>query len=232
MQGLKKPTYIICSTQRSGSSMLCQLLRQTGLLGKPGETIVLSKLNKAANECESDDIAAVASSILSELATTNGITGAKLHYHQFSELVHDGRLSGYFAQTKWLLMNRRDIVAQAVSLSKAWQTRQFSSKHESTVSSPSYKYESIARAGQMLAEEKASWEWFFARCRISPLRLFHEDVIEDENREVGRVFRFFGLESQKSVSLDRISYQKQGDTQNVEWISRFNRESELNFFNR
>lgn len=220
--------YIICSTQRSGSSMLCALMKQTRVLGKPGETVAIRKLKKLAEEKKNDNLSLVAMDLLNTLASPNGVSGVKLHFHQFQDVLIHLDFFAVFGNVYWIYIDRKDVVSQAISLSKAWQSRAFSSKH-AEIKKAIYDYSLILKAGKLVVNEKSSWEWFFASIGIEPLRLFYEDILDDENEEITRICQLIDVVPQKTVSVDAVSIKKQGGFENLIWKDRFIAENKFNF---
>lgn len=214
--------YIICSTQRSGSSLLCHLLRHSRVLGRPGETIVLGKLEAIAKERGESDLLKLARDIVQEHATPNGVSGVKLHFHQFEQLRAELGIYNIFEEVKWIYIDRKNLIEQAVSLAKARQTREFSSKH-AKLNQAVYDKDSIISAGRFLAEEKSLWEWFFASMQIEPLRLYYEDLLDDVsiNEQVGKVCDLLGQKLNREVKLEDVGIKKQADEESDQWVSNY-----------
>ena len=94
--------YIICSSQRSGSKLYCQLLKMTGVLGAPSEFLVLSKVEARAAEAGENDLARIVLGRLAEKASPSGIAGVKLHFHEFSALTGRVPLESFGGFDVWL----------------------------------------------------------------------------------------------------------------------------------
>lgn len=215
--------YIICSTQRSGSSLLCHLMRQSGVLGKPGESIVLGKIKKYAENKNIEDLFIAAQEIIESNRGSNGVAGVKIHYHQFEQI--KSKLSFFDLlgdDIKWIYIDRKSQLEQAVSLAKAWQTREFSSKHQAT-DSARYCFETINKAGKLLVEEKSSWEWLFQALNINPLRIYYEDLLNDDsvNIAVEAIAKHVDVEFEKRVKLQDVGIKKQSDESSLEWVKSF-----------
>ncbi len=128
-------SYLICATPRSGSTLLCEALKNTGLAGRPEE--YFQPDNEAfwkelwGTSCHADYIARV----IKEGTTSNGVFGMKIMWGHVDEFVDKLRtISGYeslpvpellptvFPNFHYIFMTRSDKVRQAVSLEKAIQT--------------------------------------------------------------------------------------------------------------
>lgn len=195
------------------------------MLGRPGENLVMKKLPTGCNT----DYGAVSKTILSETATVNGCSGVKFHYHQFEEYSRYVSIGSVFGDCRWIFVDRRDLIAQSVSLAKAWQTRKFSSKH-AAVNESVYDPIMIEKAGLLLAAEKAKYEFLFCSLKIHPLRVFYEDILKDENAEISRIADFLNVVPRRRVSIGSVSIVKQADSESNDWAERFVCDMALRYF--
>jgi LPS sulfotransferase NodH len=168
-----KAGYVICTEERSGSNFLCQHLESTGVLGKPHEIFkfaaVVARLRRAGATGLHDH--------LKPAATANGVYGFKLFSGHFD----------FIAGTDWLQrlpalrfvhLERRDLLGQAISLVKAVQTRSFRA-YKPPTAEPFYDRAAIAFALRRLALANARWRIFFATNDLRPLHLTYEEVCDD-----------------------------------------------------
>src|SRR5258707_11620961 len=78
--------YLVCSTPRSGSTLLCDALAKTGLAGNPGEffdpkyTEIFSRKYSILRREE------YLKSIMEHCTSPNGVFGAKIHSFQLRHL--------------------------------------------------------------------------------------------------------------------------------------------------
>lgn len=135
---MKPKSYIICSTPRSGSTLLCKTLAQLGGLGQPEEyfhrhTIEQLKLNN-----NPEKFISYCQSIFEDGLKNHGIFGMKMHWWQLLDFLTLARqspcfekqqdleiLSNLFPNPKFIYLWRRNIIAQAVSATLAMQTGQW-----------------------------------------------------------------------------------------------------------
>jgi trehalose 2-sulfotransferase len=221
---LQSKNYIICSTQRSGSSMLCHLLRQTKLMGKPGEFLALRKLEAQIFHPTQEAILEHCLKLMDENRTANGISGVKLHYHQFEQLCRTLPLSDLCFQ-HWIVIRRNDPILQAVSLAKAWQTRAFSTKH-TAVGELSYSFELIRRAHGRIEAESRSWVDYYEEHNIKPMCLWYEKILANPVAEIQRVVNEVGISDVVHVDINRIQYKVQRDAISLDWAARYKEELE------
>ena len=217
--------YILCSSQRSGSTVYCRLLRMTGVLGAPSEYLVLQKVASDVPEADADALVRTAMDRMQEHATQNGITGVKLHFHQFEEFSGRVPLGAFGGFDLWVYVDRRDVIAQAVSLARAWQTHQYSSRHDAH-GEASYSFDLIASAKRRLERDKAGWGNYFENHGIRPRIVNYEDIVDDPEGTVGIVLQSFGVTSARPVSLADVKLSVQRTDESVEWVERFRAEQQ------
>ncbi len=141
------PGLIVCATQRSGSTLLCELLKATGVAGVPNEWFQSFKDTGLADQprqylagCDDPFV----NSLLPPLdpgtpeasfdfeavrragTTPNGVFAAKIMWSHTDDLwrrLQGRRLEDVFGELRYVQVIRRDKIAQAVSLWTAIQTQ-------------------------------------------------------------------------------------------------------------
>src|SRR6185369_13274604 len=118
--------YMICATQRSGSSYLSQLLASTRCLGNPAEYFNTPAWRKTDSKYPKDPRAQF--EIVRSLgATPNGIYGVKAHAFQIARMGEGIDPFRELPNLKLVRLLRSDMLSRAISLSRAKQSRQYSS---------------------------------------------------------------------------------------------------------
>lgn len=225
--------YLICSTQRSGSSYLCYLLRETGVLGRPSELFgkkgACERLAKKYKLKE--DEVEVAKYIKEKWkSSSTDVFGLKMHYHQYMAFLENKKLKEVFGDFKYIYIDRKDLIAQAVSLYKARSTGAWSSNHEST-GHVEYSYRGINESLYFLCQEKALWESFFSSIDVQPLRITYEELEEEPSEQVERISNYLGVKIRENVfSFSDVGISKQRDDISESYKENFIRESRLKIF--
>ena len=208
-----KKGYVIFAEHRSGSTLLCEMLLSTGSLGCPDEVF---RNNELSVDIEKNPD--LFSEILESVTTRNGIYGLKVFSNQFDITM----------KTKWLeslenpvfiYLERRDILAQAISFVKAIQTNQYFST-QAVEGRVRYDAKLIASNLARIADAGARWRRYFARNGISPIWLVYEEMIEDPDRAVAQIAKALGVEC-PILRPERLSLSIQRDELNAEWRRRF-----------
>jgi LPS sulfotransferase NodH len=207
--------YAICTEPRSGSEYLCEILKSTRLLGNPLEQFM------SAERCRrfEREPAWLGQEILGRGATANGIYGLKVMSRQFDNSLASRwpeRLPGL----RFVHLERRDLLGQAISWVRARQTGQYFSI---TAAQGEARYDAaaIARAIGEIAEGQARWRRYFARNGIDALWLVHEEVAADPQAAAESIARLLGLDEQPRVDPERIRLRAQRDGLSEEWRERF-----------
>jgi len=144
-------SYFVCATPRSGSTLLCEALRNTGIAGRPEEYFGGPKRTRTSeeqNEPSWQNLIPVWSALqgvstysdyLSRVikigTTSNGVFGAKLMWSYFGDFINQlhqtwsdsvsaefDLLSLAFPKLRYIWITRHDKIQQAVSYWKAIQT--------------------------------------------------------------------------------------------------------------
>ena len=126
-----RKSYIVASTDRSGSTFLCSLLWQTGILGAPAEywnfrsrpgtkTIGMQMMERLNASSPGDYL----KKLLACRTSKNGVFGVKTHSFDFKEVLGKfPKLLDMLAPVTYIYIQRQDKVAQAVSMAKATADR-------------------------------------------------------------------------------------------------------------
>ena len=219
--------YVICSTGRSGSTLLCDLMRQTGVMGVPHEyfnlsnhgQVIIQRLNRSG--AKSMSMEAYFDAIVRSRTTPNGVFGLKAHPNQFIPFVTNGFVRHYFSDLRYIYIDRRDLLAQAVSWNMASQTGKWTSEEKET-KAPEFAFDGIEQAMAVISGQNSLWEHFFRLNNIQPHRITYEGLLADPNGHLENVAGFLGVEPPAQVDIHRSGIKKQASNLNQQWIEQFN----------
>lgn len=212
--------YAILGTPRSGSSHLCRLVTSTGVLGKPREYLNLSHeagLFRDYPYPEHD----IWEKIRVVSRTENGVFAVKAFYGQF------GRFDPQDIQHNILtlpivFLTRNDSLGQALSLAKALQTAQWSSRHVEAREAPKYDVELIDTCLNQILHHEVTLRYIFAVNGTEPLHLIYEDFVEDPTGTVRRIGMLLGIDDISIQPQSPLLVQR--DAVNEEWRQRYIRD--------
>ncbi|MFM6987158.1 MAG: Stf0 family sulfotransferase [Arenimonas sp.] len=215
--------YLICSVPRSGSSLVAQMLTDTGIAGDP-----LEYLNPAyirANLAQHPEMRMRPGMPLNEYlaaiewrrTTANGLFGIKLHHSHFSRYwaeAPDGGARFLRRFERVLLIHRRDKAAQAVSYFRAqhsgsWSslTDRFAAAGDGRPAEPAYDAAALGEILAYLIAQEHGWRKCLEQNGIMYAQIAYEDFISDYEGGSRRVLDLLGLDGAKArippAGLDR-----------------------------
>ena len=219
-----KKSYIICTSERTGSSTLCNLLIDTGLAGHPEEhfNALLHKLAQSGNI----DYPAFIKGFISQSATPNGVFGTKIHWFFYEEFEKTLRRMTAYRHLKGLVLinevmpdphfiylTRRNIVRQAISLWKSRKTGLWHALDSEPIKyeNPAYDYREIRRYVKKIKSQNREWNQFFKANRITPLTIDYEDLLKDYTNACWKVLRYIGIDVPESFAMSRPKLRKLAD---------------------
>lgn len=239
--------FLLCTTPRSGSTLLCSLLSDTGVAGmrsapRVGHEYALELVGRRDQRRDFGplDRAGLERFLLDAFdrsRTPNGVAGFKLMWNQVRRLALK---LGYSAKsqafgfhdlaklipktTGFIWLTRRERLRQAVSLVKAVQSQcWFSAEQERFTGFCVFDYVALKKTVQMLEEHDAMWREFFERNAIQPLEVVYEDVVHHRVAQVQRIAGFVGFPAPSASEIGDVMYRRQSEALNDLWVERFER---------
>lgn len=210
--------YALCSLPRSGSTLLCDLLRSTGALGRPHEFLSAFTMRDWGVPGYPEEIDSQVNEIKRRGVSANGIYGFKLFPHQLARIGQTGWLR-QLPGLRFVHLQRHDLLGSALSLVHAAQTNRYTTAGRVT-GQAFYDRAAITDALDTLLGQHALLTRFFATAGIVPLNIAFDDLIADPQSQVDAVARLVGLES-AAIDPDRLGVQKQAEPEKAEWRFRF-----------
>jgi len=237
------PAYLVCATERSGSTLLCELLAGTGVAGRPEEYFeFLSATGRVRQPREyfPADADPAILELLAPLApplpnvpwerrladarergtTPNGVFGAKMMWAYLPDFLAHGEPEEQLGPLRWVHVERRDTLAQAISLWRAVQTEQWRAKDRDSDVEPVFHAGAIAHLKRRLEEHAAAWREWFAERAVEPLEIVYEEFAQDPTPTICRVLDHTGVPSQ-GIDVPAPPMRRQSDRRSQEWVDRF-----------
>ena len=218
--------YIICSTPRCGSTLLCDLLTRSGDLGVPHEYLNISShglelMSRLGIELTDPNLAQTYFNTLKRVRTTpNGVFGLKTHYHQLNILIDPPLLNEIFHQAKFSQIIRRNRIAQAVSFCIAFQTQKWDSTKKKQ-NEPTYDATLIDECLSQILSQESEWIYFFQVNNIKPYIIHYEDLLEDSKAVCKKFMDFVEIESNFDFDISASEFSRQSNHLNLEWEKRY-----------
>ena len=210
---------ILATDERTGSEWLCQLMAATGVLGRPAEYFNPWWFKEFIADYPTDATQQVAVALRAGTGP-NGVFSLKLHPWAFDALSREVRLAKVFPQPLFVRLSRHDMLAQAISLVRARQTRQYHA-HWTRRSEPVYDADAIEKTIEQLSVNVARWERYFARNGIRPLRTNYEAFAANPDALLRRMAQAVGETLPEVLPVPSRPLAIQRDDLTVEWRQRF-----------
>jgi len=219
--------YAICSTERSGSNYLSSRLWQTGLCGAPQESFnYYTIMFQLAQRMNARNIQEYVEALFRHRTSANGVFGFKAHWGQFLFLSRLSDMLPRFQPLRYLFIDRKDVLAQAVSFAIARQTDQWTHLLE-PVREPVYDRRQIARCLREIKAQNAHWQRWFEEARATPYRVGYEAFCADPDRTVERILQFLEIEQRHGIPpFTAPPAERQSDPRKAEWVARYQEESQ------
>ena len=212
--------YMICATSRSGSTYLAQLLGSTGALGNPREYFNTNGCRRRIDPAYPAGRRAQLTVIRTRGATGNGIYGVKVIGPQLQEL--GGRIDPFrdLPNLSLVMLHRRDLLDQAISLARARQTGQYIATDRQRAA-PAYDAQAIRQGLASILAQKSIWDAALAPLGLRPLSIAYEDVLANPQAAVDRIALLMGLALPVPIDRGLVTQQVQRDAQSTAWRERF-----------
>lgn len=233
--------YFICSTPRTGSTLLCSLLKSSKIAGKPESYFRKQDIEKyAANwEIRHKNFIQYINAAIQFEKTSNNIFSSRIMWGTMDELTNNIKLTDktyfktdlkllekYFGNIKFIYLKRDNYLEQAVSRLKAEQSDIW--HYDKTIINP--KDERLVYDGKRLKEfinealeHNKLWVDWFIRNNITPYTITYENLIENQESECSKILKYLDISFDKEIIFTSPN-KKMSDETSKEWIRRFKSE--------
>jgi LPS sulfotransferase NodH len=244
-------SYVICTSPRSGSTLLCKLMAATGIAGKPESFFHRPDLSDwmdrfgiapSPEASQRDVLGAIFKAALAEGSLATGPFGLRLQRHSFDffteklavlhpDLVNDKqRFQAAFGRTLFIHLTRTDKVEQAVSYVKAQQTGLWHMATDGTElerlsvhNDPVYIGTEIRSCLENFVSYDRQWEDWFRREGIDALRISYDQLSQDPAKTVHEILHCLGLKCDAALVIEP-GVKKLADAISRNWVDRFKSE--------
>lgn len=218
---LRRPAcrFLLCSTARSGSNLVSDMLQQTQLAGQPMEYLngsyVAAHLRSSGHPEEADkkiNVLAYLDALEKRRTSVNGWFGMKAHFEHIEGLwERKPELAQQLLKRFdcFVQLRRRDKLAQAVSLYRARVTQIWSSQDYRFMSDDDprrsravpFNAERITRALADIVHQEAAWERCLNTLELPYSVFWYEDFVADYVGASARLLEVLGIPE----AMDRVT---------------------------
>jgi LPS sulfotransferase NodH len=216
----------LCFTNRCGSNYLAELIASNGCYNRAGEILnwpsVLEIARRAGLKRFQDFFAHIA--LNQQKSGRFFVKTALLHLEM---LARSGILDQVADRARFILLERDDTLAQAISHALAFSTGAFSSL-AAPVEEPhavEYSRAAIERYVNTIGQARRQFALFFGRNGIVPVRMIYERLHADPEGEVAWLARELGL-PEFAIDRSKLRLERQHGPANEEWRRRYLSERE------
>jgi len=148
----------------------------------------------------------------------------KVHFHHF-----EAAISWYpsmlrvLAPVTYIYLNRKDRLAQAVSMTKALQTDVWSSLESNVNPTLVYNEAFIVQCLREIQQQNFSWLRWFKINKIKPFVVHYEDSVADTAGAARGIIELLEVQNDEPDQICLPFIEKLGDDVNLEWRERFER---------
>ena len=195
-------SYLICTTPRTGSNLLCELLLNTGVAGRPDDYFWNPSFWQ--KRWGTTEYGGYVERMLLEGKSPNGVFGVKMMWHYLDEVLPrlaeiagcsdadpSAIMSAMFPNLRYVWLTRRDKVRQGISLYRALATSAWRSTDRPVRSEAElpFNFQEIDRLVQQSTTGDLSWQAYFVRYGIEPLTVAYEDLAAAPQDTVRTILR-------------------------------------------
>jgi trehalose 2-sulfotransferase len=222
---------IIASTGRCGSHMLGHALHETGSFGFPLEYTNPANLIEWKKRLGIEDFHAVLTEIQQRRTSPNGVFGIKIHYSHIKQFGGFNHLIEYLPKAYYILLSRKNVLSQAVSLSIARQTGVWISVQKPVKNNPKYNFKHIDKCLRQIILENSAWRYILAASGCNYIEMDFDYVRNNLAKSIERISSFINVKvDPRKVPKEQVT-KKQGNYINEKWaikfLSDFNKSDEL-----
>ncbi len=249
---MNQPTksYRIWHAPRVGSTLLCQLLSDTGLAGISGEHVMVNDWSTLQKKYSVDTYDELRDQIWQAGNGNSGIFGSKIsahheyHTHIVDEIAglrdiqirhsYEEVWSDIFPNCKNLVITRLNKIEQSVSWWKAiqdniWHITEDAPRHlPDSFYQDKYDFNALMHLHHETVLRDAATQDYLSRNNLDFITIVYEDLISDPGSVILKILDYLELDHE-NISTPRFSYSKTADNINEEWVERFKQELQANW---
>lgn len=238
--------YIICTSPRTGSTLLCKGLAATGWAGAPAEYFDYRPEVKEhwMRHYGIADEARYASGIVEATSTPNGVFGTKLHWTTLLDMHRalrasfappvtgpknpslDDLLRARFLEVRYIWLRRHNKIAQGISHFRAFRSGVWESRRgqrpglDVADDSVVFDLDLIRHCIRLAEKYDNDWADYFRRREIAPMQLFYEDLVNAYDQHLRSVLAYLDIPyADLPTAIPQL--ERLADATSLEWERRY-----------
>ncbi len=212
---------LLCFTNRCGSNLLAEALTQGGSANNAQEAFNSDYVIECADRAGLRSLNAY----IGWLVRTEAVDGcftAKIAWEQLVMLGRNGMLAELAPRLRFVMIERRDKIGQAVSIAIAQQTGQWASylPAEKAERDLAYSGRDLGLLVDWICAMEGNFARFFGHNGLAPVRVVYEDFLADPQAHVDRIAALAGI-APFAVDLSNTLLRRQATALNAAWRARY-----------
>ena len=240
---MEKPTfnYRIWHSPRVGSTLLCQLLEDTGIAGKPGEHVTLHGQNSLSERYGTQDYDELIKKVWRVGMGKNGVFGVKLSHHAYysEQIMRDLAIRkgiempenpeeiwrDFFPDSMNIFLTRLNKIDQVVSWWKAIKDNEWHLYDKKKREIPDAFYEdkyNLDALKFLLSEitlREAATVDHLQKNKLDFITISYEDLIADPGKVLNEILYYLGL-TMDPVKTPVFKFHKTANLHSLKWVER------------
>ncbi len=227
---------MICATPRSGSTLLCEALRNTGLAGNPDEYFGPMHVKRWDKEWKTKSKGEYLDKVMEQGRGENGLFGLKVmrvYWQNFIEFLQNATnvteyqeneiLNRCFPNLRYVWITRRDKVRQAISWMKflqgtAWH---WEDEQPQRIKNLEFKPDVIREFIIQTVSHETAWQEYFRKNEIQPYIVVYEDLVTEYETTAKQILEYLGIHHHEGVVFGERRLKKQADMLTNKWVQRY-----------
>ena len=240
------PNYIVCSTARSGSTLLCKTLGKLGGCGQPEEYFHRHIIKRLKLRKDPEKFLSYCRAIFREGVTHHGTFGIKMHWWQLLDFLDLARqlpqfqdkqdleiIDTLFPDLQFIYLWRQNTSEQAVSAAIAAQTGQWEKLEDDhskrflekpqeqglTTKNPlKFQPWKIYEWEKSLKEQNQDWLRFLHGNGLKYYEITYEKLTRAFTQEMSSILNYIGIEAEHISGAIRMPTRRQSNQINQRFI--------------
>ncbi len=190
-----KEKIIILFQSRTGTTWLCELMKKTGVLGLPRESLHANSIISEYEEGNYQNFNQYMQESVKKHSTDNGVYAAKSGFFSLAPMFILGEFPNNIRDWKIIFVKRRNVLEQAISIHKLNLNRQSASWVESTrdIKDEDYSFEEISKQIRNVHQANHVIETLISTYGANAMNIFYEDMSHDPEKTIKDIGDFVGV---------------------------------------
>lgn len=229
-------SYLICATSRSGSTLLCEALRNTGLAGNPDEYFGPMHIQRWDARWKTKSKIEYLEQVMKQARSENDVLGIKVmrvYWQNFIEFLREATdlnecaekelLNQCFPNLPYVWITRRDKMRQAIAWMKFLQGTAWYWQDEKSqkIENLEFKPDVIQEFILQTASHETAWQEYLRQNQIHPYLVVYKDFVAAYEATAKQIIEYLDIPRQEEIVSIEWYLKKQSDKLTEEWVQRY-----------